>query len=245
MCSNSFPNEVIKELKNYVYKLIDPRNGQVFYIGRGKGNRVFEHIYEESNSTNDNYLSEKIKTIREIKAAGLQVIHVIHRHGMEDEMAEEVEAALIDDHPELTNLMGGSGSNDYGPMNAKEIVNKYAAETAEFKHKCLMITINKTFADRENYSATRFAWKLSKDKAEKVDYVLSVIQGIIVEVYKPTKWLEATKENFKDLHEDAKDRFGFEGERAESDIRRQYIGKKIPDEFRKRGAANPVRYSFK
>ena len=39
--------------------------------------------------------------------------------------------------------MGGYGSNDFGPMHAKEILNKYAAQEAQINHKVLMITINK------------------------------------------------------------------------------------------------------
>ena len=31
-------------MKTDVYRLIDPRNGETFYVGRGKGNRVFSHI---------------------------------------------------------------------------------------------------------------------------------------------------------------------------------------------------------
>ena len=42
----SFTPEVIEKLNYYVYRLIDPRNGQTFYIGKGKGNRVFAHVNE-------------------------------------------------------------------------------------------------------------------------------------------------------------------------------------------------------
>jgi len=39
-----FSSEVIKKLAYYVYRLIDPRNGETFYVGKGKGNRVFHHV---------------------------------------------------------------------------------------------------------------------------------------------------------------------------------------------------------
>ena len=40
---DSFPPEVAERLQYYVYRLIDPRNGETFYVGKGKGNRVFAH----------------------------------------------------------------------------------------------------------------------------------------------------------------------------------------------------------
>lgn len=38
-----FSTEVVKQLEFYVYRLIDLRNGETFYVGKGKGNRIFEH----------------------------------------------------------------------------------------------------------------------------------------------------------------------------------------------------------
>jgi len=189
-------------------------------------------------------INEKMQTIREINAAGLDVIHVIHRHGMDEVTAFEVEAATIDAYPEVTNIMGAIGSNDYGPMNAIEIINKYAAEEAKFKHNILMITINKTVTERSIYDATRFAWKLSKNKLEKVDYVLAVIQGIIIGVFEPTEWKEARIENFPEFHEDIPSRMGFVGIEADETIKGLYLRKRIPTEYRKRGAANPIKYNF-
>jgi len=40
----SFPPGVATKLKTYVYRLIDPRNGETFYVGKGQGDRVFPHI---------------------------------------------------------------------------------------------------------------------------------------------------------------------------------------------------------
>lgn len=39
-------------LKYYVYVYIDPRNGEPFYIGRGKGNRMFSHLDDPSDTDN-------------------------------------------------------------------------------------------------------------------------------------------------------------------------------------------------
>ena len=35
MPADSFPSEVADKLKWYVYRLIDPRNGETFYVGKG------------------------------------------------------------------------------------------------------------------------------------------------------------------------------------------------------------------
>ena len=239
-----FPQEVIKEIKYYVYRLIDPRNGETFYVGKGKGNRVFNHMRCAITEENLDDVDDRIQTIREIHASGLNVIHIIHRHGMDEKTAFEVEAALIDAYPGVTNIMGGTGSNDYGPMNSLEIINKYAAEEAEFKHKLLMITINKSASERSIYDATRFAWKINEKKVKEVEFVLAIIQGIIVGVFKPLEWKRATVENFPEFHIDRPDRMGFIGEDSEDSIKKLYIRKRVPDEYRKRGAANPIKYSF-
>ena len=88
---DAFPPDVIPKLKTYVYRLIDPRNGETFYVGKGQGNRVFAHIRDELSQDGDE-LSDKLKRIREVRLAGFEVAHVIHRHGMDNATAFEVEA---------------------------------------------------------------------------------------------------------------------------------------------------------
>ena len=236
----SFPAGVADKLRTYVYRLIDPRNGETFYVGKGKGDRVFSHIRAEVEGDE---LDNKMKRIREIRVAGFEVAHVIHRHGMDDKTALEVEAALIDAYPGLTNIVGGTGSNDYGVMHAKEIISRYCAEPAVFQHKALLISINRSAAERSLYDATRYAWKLNKSKAKEADVILSVQQGLIVGAFVAHDWLEATATNFP-LPEDRPGRFGFVGEEAPGKIRALYVGKRVPDEYRKRGAANPIKYTW-
>jgi hypothetical protein len=71
---NMFSPTVCAQLKYYVYRLIDPRNGETFYVGKGKGNRVFMHVKDELGSNAD-VLSEKLQRIREIRAGGFEVLH--------------------------------------------------------------------------------------------------------------------------------------------------------------------------
>jgi len=238
--SDSFPPGVVDKLKTYVYRLIDPRNGETFYVGKGKGNRVFAHIKAEVEGDE---LSHKLKRIHDIHVAGFEVSHVIHRHGMDDPTALEVEAALIDAYPGLTNVIVGPGSSAFGAMHAEEIIRRYAAEPAVFQHKAILININRSAVDASIYEATRYAWKIGLRKAEQAEVILATVQGMIVEAFVVEKWLPATTENFPH-RETIPGRFGFVGREAPSEIRKMYVGKRVPDEFRKRGASNPVKYTW-
>lgn len=241
-----FSSDVAQKLRTYVYRLIDPRNGETFYVGKGNGNRVFAHIRAESSIEGDE-IDNKLRRIREIRLAGFEVGHVIHRHGMDEATALEVEAALIDAYPGLTNIAGGSGGNDYGAMHALEIIRRYSAEPAVFRHKALLISVNRSAAECSLYDATRYAWKIDKRKANQADVILSTMQGVIVGAFIAHDWLEATATNFPGRAEGdgVPGRFGFVGEEAPAEMKTLYVGKRVPDEYRKRGAANPVKYTWK
>jgi uncharacterized protein len=239
---SSFPPEVAQKLKIYVYRLLDPRNGETFYVGKGQGDRVFAHIRLDQNLDDDD-VDNKVRRIREIHIAGFQVAHVIHRHGLDESTALEVEAALIDAYPGLTNIAGGTGSGDYGVMHAKEILARYAAQQAEFRHKALLINVNKSATETFLYEATRYSWKIARRKAEQAEVILATRQGLIVGAFVAHEWLDATTENFPG-RDGVPGRFGFNGTEAPDAIKALYVGKRVPDEYKKRGAANPIKYTW-
>ena len=246
MTSNhdAFPPEVIARLKTYVYRLIDPRTGVTFYVGKGTGNRVFEHVRAEQSLEGDPN-SNKLRQIREIHRAGFSVSHVIHRHGLDHATAFHVEGALIDAYPGLTNIAGGVDNTDIGVMHASEIIERHTAPTAIFDHKALVISVSRTAADRVSlYEATRYAWKLDPARAGQAEVILSSVRGLIVGAFVAERWMEATAANFPGLSEDIPGRFGFEGVDAPEEVQREYLRHRIPDSFRKRGASNPIRYSW-
>ena len=240
---NTFPPGVVAKLKTYVYRLIDPRNGETFYVGKGRGSRVYAHIQAEQKIEDDE-LDHKLQRIREIQLAGLEVGHVIHRHGMDDRTAFEVEAALIEAYPGLTNIAGGIGNNDFGTMHAREIVERYAASPAVFQHKALLISVNRTATESSLYEAVRYAWKISRAKADQAEVVLATLRGLITGAFTADQWLPATSNNFPGRDE-RPGRYGFIGREAPAEIKRLYVGKRIPDSYRKRGAANPIKYTWR
>ena len=60
-----FSKKSIESLKHYVYALVDPETNEIFYVGRGKGNRRLQHLKITSDDE-----SEKKKAIAGIRARG-------------------------------------------------------------------------------------------------------------------------------------------------------------------------------
>ena len=118
-------------------------------------------------------------------------------------------------------------------------------EVAEFRHRALIIKINQLYKPgasvEELYEATRYAWKISKPKAEKAEVILAVAHKEIKAAFIADEWLEATTENFPDKGP-VPGRFGFIGREASSDIRELYVGKRVPGKYIRYGAANPIAY---
>ena len=122
--------DVDEKLGFQVYKLIDPTDGKVFYIGKGQRDRVFSHIKEEAkledSSDTDYVIPLKLGLIRSLKKRGLKPIHVIVRHGMSEHEAELVEAVLIQENSGLTNLVSGRGTDQFGSSTLEELIGRYS-----------------------------------------------------------------------------------------------------------------------
>jgi hypothetical protein len=237
-----FSKAVEGKLRTYVYRLLDPGNGETFYVGKGIGNRVFAHV-KGALGVDADTLTDKLQRIKDIRHDGFEVIHVAHRHGMDEATAFEVEVALIDAYPEASNSIGGRGSDERGLMHANQIIERYDAKEIVFHHSAILINVSQTAAERDSiYEAVRYAWKLDPGNAAQAEIVLAVDQGLVISVFIAKEWLAATAQNFPG-RPDWPGRWGFDGQEAPEAIRDLYLRHRLPDRMRKRGSANPIRYA--
>ena len=130
----------------YVYGLIDPRNKQIFYIGKGTKNRVFEHEKESLNNPDSDKL--KLKTIQGIKNEGLEVEKIIINSNLTEQEAFVAEASLINiynyfSNTKLTNIVSGHHSSEALSVDEFEKINgAIPLQENDIKHKILVIKIN-------------------------------------------------------------------------------------------------------
>ena len=224
-------------LKCYVYAYIDPRTGDIFYIGRGQGNRLFSHLEDRSET-------EKTAKIADIRKDGEEPRIDILRYGLIESEAALVEAAAIDllGLSKLTNRIAGHHYKSFGRIGSQEVIAMLRAKPVNVRHKAILITINKLYRSdmtaEELYEATRGIWRVGS-KRDQVEYGMAVYQGIVHEVYKIQQWFPAGTLGYQTRDVagfKASGRWEFEGTVA-IDIRDEYVGNSVG-----MGGQNPIRY---
>jgi hypothetical protein len=239
---DKFPKTVSSELKYYVYIYSNPLTEEIFYVGKGKGDRVFSHLMDEKES-------EKVRYIQSLKNQGLKPKIEILIHGIEnEETALRVECAIIDliGINKLTNKQSGWKSATFGRMTLQQILSAYTKQKVEIEEPAILIRINQEFrysmSEVELYDYTRGRWTIDKKHAEKADYAFAIYNGVIQEVYSILSWFDAGKTfNTRTDNDRIDDRSEFIGNIAEPEIRNKYKNKSVADYFKK-GNANPIMY---
>ena len=77
------PHEVADKIRYYVYALRDPRDGRVFYVGKGIGGRINSHLREAGKDQESE--RQKLRRINEIESSGHEVELLFLRTEIEDE----------------------------------------------------------------------------------------------------------------------------------------------------------------
>ena len=229
-----FSNAVCERIGYYVYILKDPRNDSIFYVGKGKGNRLFQHVQCALENATD---SDKYNLIREIHKDGKEVEHFILRHGLEEKLSLEIESTIIDllGIENLTNSVKGHDTWERGLKTVDEVFQHYDAKVVTFDEPCIIININRLYtrgiSAQKLYDSTRASWIVGT-KRDRAKFAIASYRGLVREVYEIEKW------------QPNGDRWEFIGKIAEDEIRDKYLNQSL-ENYIKKGGQNPIRYTFK
>ncbi len=214
----------------YVYALRNPVDGRIFYVGKGRGNRVFHHAKDAEGSVDDPTLSPKLELINQIHAQGLEVDTIVLRHGLRSqELAYEVEAAVIDTletlDPQLenqlfslTNLVKGHHHAKLGKASTNAVASLFEAEPlGDLPEPVVLFGIPKlwtpSMTDAEVYEATH-GWWIVGPRVLRARYAAGVNKNVIRGVYRIHYWRVRVQGDRDWKADDKNSRLGFHGTAA-------------------------------
>ncbi|HYW78973.1 MAG TPA: hypothetical protein VE890_05320 [Thermoguttaceae bacterium] len=236
------PQAVTRHLDYYVYLYIHPETDEVFYVGKGRGNRALAHANGEGNTPHD-------KVIRDLKKRRLEPRVEILIHGLEDEnTALAVEMAAIDllGLENLANSIHGHHSSRRGRMTLEQIRSLYHRKQVTITEPAILIRISRAYrygmSPIELYDATRATWVIG-NRRRKAEYALAVFEGIVREVYRIAQWLPSGSTLKSDqIHGDpAVGRWEFVGKVADDKVRSKYLNHWVAHYFAQH-SQNPLQY---
>ncbi len=242
--ATGFSAYVQERLGYYVYLLSDPRDKKIFYVGKGKGNRIFAHA---KDALDDEHDSDKLDRIRQIRHSGHQVGYELLRFGLTQGAAFDVEAAAIQllGLHDLTNLIDGQHVSSTGRMSVDVAISLFdAPPVGEIAEPVLLIKIPKlwypSIPEDELLEATAGWWRIGERGRTKAKYAFCVVKGVIREVYRIEGWRQR-QEGDRDWENDIgkTPRWGFTG--VVADELAFYRNHSVRHLYRK-GDANPIRY---
>ena len=237
----TIPREVARKLGYYVYAYVNPVDGQIFYVGKGKGRRVLSHLGDRAET-------RKVATIKQIRAAGKQPLLEILAHGLQSaNTALQIESAIIDSLgiPLLTNQVRGWRSSLYGRAPLEELIAVYRRRPVRIQEPSILIRITDLYRPQmtatELYDATRGDWVIGP-KRERAKYAFAIFQGVVREIYEIAGWFPAGLTfSSREKRLGLPGRWEFVGRLAPQRLRRRYLNRDVSRYF-KRGAQNPISY---
>lgn len=188
----------------YVYALVDPDNGEIFYVGKASGDRPFDHMKPLAGE------GKKADAIAKIRSRGRGAEPFVHilRHGLKDDFtAEEVEAAIIDTIglENLTNLCRGKRI-ERGRITAEVIERRFGSKPVKVStidEPIMKIFINQSYSptlmEQQLYDVTRQFWHAVGKEVREADAegvlpyptALAIVEGTVVMAYQVQAWFPA------------------------------------------------------
>ncbi|WP_314101506.1 LEM-3-like GIY-YIG domain-containing protein [uncultured Frigoribacterium sp.] len=196
MTDKGIPFEVAQRLAFYVYALRDPRNKEVFYVGKGQGDRILAHLQEADDSKDTQ--TAKRGRISEIRSAGMEVEHLFLRTGIATGAdAYVVEQAVIDSFAAagfpLTNLTKGHHAHEFGLSTVEAAIALHVSKpTPPITDPVLFFKVNRFWKPDSSpddiYEMTHGHWHVGPESRGRAKYALGVAFGVVRAAYKIESW---------------------------------------------------------
>ena len=222
----------MKKSDYYVYVYSDPDTHRPFYVGKGRGDRVLQHL------KNPDKKCDKGKKILNVLSRGKTPIIEIVNFGLTEDAAFAAEAALISylGTASLTNQREGKGSYK---LHADFLDFMRRGDGKPLKYKTrrsknvLLLSLNRVYSPGmsrfELYDAARGPWHINRVEAENCELILGVWHGFVLEVWKPTAWSRAgMSERGCACREVIEGDLEFTACVASAGMRNRYIGRPVP-----------------
>jgi hypothetical protein len=250
-----------EQLGHYVYVLRDPRDNQIFYVGKGVGNRVLDHA--NGVIDNEDPQSTKEMQISEIHAAGLEVdAWIIQSDLKSDEHAFATESAvygalkligsaLDSEQLLLKNIVVPPGFSSSGLIQLNEAIAIFGepADSTLIPHNSVFIkptaTWRRGMSAEELWESTHGWWVLGEERIQNIRYVFSIPNFVIRGVWLVPEngWRKQKKgdRGFADArqkqakYQKIKSRFGFDSMNDVSGDFSELINKSVEHLYEKSG----------
>lgn len=193
LLKRSFDSLEKEKLAKYVYALRDPRDGKIFYVGQGQGNRVFDHFYEADTCLKKQKMACS-KTIRilDIWKNEEDVDWFIVAHGLESG-ADSVETAVLDTLSQSQNGPTLNGNN--GPKSSIlmqediALLGAIPVNPSLQMHQVFIFPVKNGLAQGKSaYEATRSAWYVKKAYQNLPAYAVGIRDGISIGSFEIKSW---------------------------------------------------------
>jgi uncharacterized protein len=237
-----FAPDIASKLRSYVYLLVDPRTGRPFFVGKGRGDRCFDHVAAArsgrpaGDEDADGGPFPVLDRIREAESDGREVRIEILRHGLSPREARLVEAAVAD-------ALGIEGRAKLGGRRrAAGDMDVALAKRAKFKrfHQVVLLRVGGTGADA-SYEIARHSWRIGQrwidpSAPRSPRWAVLVVGELVAAVFRIDHW-EPTGSSVTGRGEF---RYSFVGVRDE-ELERRYLGRSVAA-LRGAGRESPVTY---
>ncbi len=236
--SSSAPNP----LGYYVYRFIDPRNGESFYVGfSDRASFDVTDLISDVHSVADYYALEARK--QAINAAGEKIQVIVHRHGLSSKVAVELRAALMDVFLTASQRLPAIPVDWRGAGSVAAVRRRLEPPIDSFSEKTLLVRVSPYLSKGSFESQIRQPRRMDLVKSSQAKLILALVEDVIVEVFLQEAVSFMANPKLSDPETTASVH-ALHVRPAPADLASEFAGKRVAARFVPPSGLRSVRYSW-